>query len=116
MTEDHRDIRKGPVMTGGPGGSGDPEGFEVDADYSVQVIGFRKAYHITCSVDMPLVAHEFSGHGYMMSTDVDVQFEAGLGLYEWNGQEIFGTDGGVRVSRSEYTTLDVTGEFITEED
>lgn len=79
-------------------------------------MSYARHYHIRCDVDMPLVADESSGYGYVMNTDMDVQFEAGLSLYEWNGQEIFGTGREVRVSRSEYTNLDVAGEFITEED
>jgi hypothetical protein len=79
-------------------------------------MSYARHYHIRCDVDMPLVAGESSGYGYVMNTDIEVQFESGLSLYEWNGQEIFGTDGGVRTSRSEYTSLDVAGEFITEED
>ena len=95
----------------------DDEEFGMDApeDYTVRLVGGHRHFHLRGDVESSFTAgDDVTTYTYALADDLESEFKAQATLSEWNGQEIFDADNGVRESRAEYTALDTSFGFIVD--
>jgi len=114
---------------GDPGGNSEEESFEapyygpprlvpsyaainVPMDEPEVNLNYRRAYHVRAEIKATFTPDDIKPIDYAFVENLTQDFKGEVFLYDWNGQEIFNGYNGVRISRAEYTALDVEEWFI----